>query len=59
MNPLLVDYAPFLGYASLFIGVLAVTGKEMRQPRLHASWIWALLAITVVFWVVRNTPWWP
>jgi hypothetical protein len=59
LNPLLVVYAPILGYASLFIALLAITGKELPHPRLHASWIWALLTITMVFWVARNTPWWP
>ena len=58
LNPLLLVFAPILGYALLSTVVLAVRGRPLPRPRLHSRWIWALLAVVVLFWVVRNTPWW-
>ena len=55
LSPLLLVYAPILGYALLSTVALAVRGQPLPQPRLAAGWIWFLLVITVAFWVLRNT----
>lgn len=59
LNPLLAVYAPLLGYALLSTLSLALRGRPLRRPLVTATWIWVLLAVIVVFWIVRNLPWWP
>ena len=49
LNPVTVLGLPLLG-------VLYVTG---RLDRVKPVWIWTLLAIIVVFGVLRNLPWQP
>ena len=58
LNPLLLVFAPILGYALLSTVTLAARGRPLPRPRISARWIWALLAMIMLFWVVRNTPWW-
>jgi len=59
LNPLMVLALPFEVYA-LASGLLRqLTGRSL--PRFHAppACIWALLAAVLLFWVFRNTPFYP
>jgi hypothetical protein len=58
LSPLLVIVAPILGYAAISTCLLVLRGRPLPQPRIHGTWIWALLAILIGFGVLRNTPWW-
>lgn len=58
LNPLLALYAPFLMRSFLATVCLAARGRPLPPLAIRAGWIWLLLAVTLVFWVVRNTPMW-
>lgn len=59
LNPLLALYAPFLVRALFASAFLAIRGRPLPPLAIRAGWIWLLLAVTLAFWVVRNTPLWP
>jgi len=59
LNPLLVLYAPFLVRGFLSSVALVTTGRALPPLEIDARWIWLLLAVTLAFWMVRNTPLWP
>lgn len=54
-NPLLFLAAPV---ALAFAGAPHLVG-EQRGGRWRTSLAWFMLAITLLFWVWRNTPWYP
>ena len=59
LNPLMVMSLPFLGYALASETFLATVGRRLPGVRLPASWIWALLAAIILFWIFRNIPVYP
>ena len=59
LNPLMVISLPFLGYALASETFLATVGRRLPGVRLPASWIWALLAAIILFWIFRNIPVYP
>lgn len=55
MNPLLVVTVPFL----LVTWVLWMRRQWRGVPRTsmaHPAWLWALAALVITFWVLRNIP---
>ena len=59
LNPLMVLALPFLLYVFIRY-VIAMFGKPvMSGAYLPAQWIWAILFIIVLFWVLRNIPFYP
>jgi hypothetical protein len=54
LNPLLPLYLAALGWVFLAQLRLALGRPPLAGPRLAAGWIWALLALVLAFWVVRN-----
>jgi hypothetical protein len=59
MNPLTVFSIPFLGYAFVSRISNELSGKPQMQLFIPAAGIWALLAVIVVFWILRNIPAYP
>ena len=59
LNPLLPLYLAALGWVFLAQLRLALGRPPLAGPRLASGWIWALLALVLVFWVARNLPGWP
>ena len=59
LNPLLVLGSPFLGAAVLAQGWGELGGKTARVPVVSGGGAWALLALTLAYAVLRNTPLWP
>lgn len=59
LNPLLVASLPIVGWAALSSLVLVVRGRPLPRVLVRPVWIWLLLALILVFWVVRNTPLYP
>ena len=55
-NPLMVLAAPFVGYAFISYGVSAARRRPMTGVAVSASWAWALLAVVLAYWVLRNVP---
>lgn len=57
-NPLAVVAAPFLIAAWLLWAWRLFVRPDMARPMIPARWIWALLALIVVYTVARNIPGW-
>ncbi|MFI7223651.1 DUF2752 domain-containing protein [Nonomuraea angiospora] len=56
MNPLAVAMMPFLLFWWGRWVVRAWQGRPRRTTLAHPAWLWAFLAIVMVYWVVRNLP---
>ncbi|NJP97330.1 DUF2752 domain-containing protein [Nonomuraea sp. FMUSA5-5] len=56
LNPLAVAMIPFLVFWWGRWVVRAVQGRPRRTTLAHPAWLWAFLAIVMVYWVVRNLP---
>jgi hypothetical protein len=54
LNPLMVIMLPFLGYALISYTWRVFRGKPLSNITLPAFWTWLLLAVILVYWVVRN-----
>ena len=58
MNVLMVLCIPFLGYAYLAFAARVcfpdATWANPRRAPIKAAWIWSLLALILVYWIVRN-----
>jgi hypothetical protein len=59
LNPLMVLTLPFLGYAFLSEFLEGLIGIYLPRPFIPASWIWAYLAVILLFWALRNVPVYP
>lgn len=58
LNPLMVLSLPFLGYSLFSQHVPAVT-KKAKADFIPAFWIWLLLLVIILFWILRNLPFYP
>ncbi|MER7500187.1 DUF2752 domain-containing protein [Nonomuraea pusilla] len=56
MNPLMVAMLPLLLFWWGRWAVRAWQGRPRRTTLAHPAWLWAFLAIVMVYWVVRNLP---
>ena len=59
LNPLMVVSLPFVGYSGLSSGIEAAAGRSLPHPFVPPRYIWLLLAAIVLFWILRNTPFFP
>jgi len=59
LNPLTVLMLPGLAGWCFAKGVRAVAGRRTPAILIPAPWIWTLLAVVLLFWVLRNLPWYP
>ena len=59
LNPLMVLSLPFLFYALVSHTNSVMLGKPIRKNKLPARYIYGLFAIILLFWIFRNTPWYP
>jgi len=58
LNPLMVLSLPFLGYCLICPRVAAVT-KRASAGFIPAFWIWLILLVIILFWILRNLPFYP
>ncbi|MFB4264201.1 DUF2752 domain-containing protein [Nonomuraea sp. GTA35] len=56
LNPLAVAMVPFLVFWWGRWVVRAWQGRPRRTTLAHPAWLWAFLALVMVYWVVRNLP---
>ncbi|GAA1752349.1 DUF2752 domain-containing protein [Nonomuraea bangladeshensis] len=56
LNPLMVAMIPFLLFWWGRWVVRAAQGRPRRTTLAHPAWLWAFLAVVVVYWIVRNLP---
>lgn len=59
LNPLLILSLPFVGYFFAARTSLALRGRSLRAFFIPPLFIRALLAVIIVYWVVRNLPAYP
>jgi len=59
LNPLAVIMLPPLVYGMLSIGLQTVGRKPLPSVFIPVFWIWMLLAVILLFWVLRNVPYYP
>ena len=59
LNPLMVLTLPFIVYGFLGYTRSALTGRPQRRIFIPPPYLWAWLAVMMVFWIFRNTPWYP
>jgi hypothetical protein len=59
LNPLTVLMLPVLAGWCFTKRVRAVAGRRTPAILIPAFWIWTLLAVVLLFWVLRNLPWYP
>lgn len=59
LNPLLVLSLPFLAVYALGLMRIAVTGRARERRFVAPGLIWALLALILGYWVLRNIPVYP
>lgn len=59
LNPLAMLALPFIGYAFLSSLALAVRGQRLPTVFIPAGGIWTLLAVIILFWILRNIPVYP
>ena len=59
LNPLAVLLLPPVAYGSVSIALKAVGRKPLPSVFIPAFWIWTLLAVILLFWVLRNIPYYP
>jgi hypothetical protein len=58
-NPLTVLALPFLACALLARARAALAGRPPPSRAASPAWAWALLALILLFWLLRNIPAWP
>lgn len=59
LNPLMVLSLPFLGYWFISSRVPAVTKRLPVGFIVPAFWIWLILLVIILFWILRNLPFYP
>jgi hypothetical protein len=58
-NPLTFLSLPFLVYSFGIFFYREISGKELKNLFIKPFFIWLLLAIILIFWVLRNIPKYP
>ena len=58
-NPLMVLTLPFLIYLFVLYTRSVVTGAPRPQLRMPNKYLWVWIGLLFVFWVFRNTSWYP
>ncbi len=56
LNPLALAMVPFLLFWWGRWLIRAWQGRPRRTTLAHPAYLWAFLALVIVYWVVRNTP---
>jgi len=56
LNPLMVLLMPYVGYSGASSALETVFGRGLPRVFLRPAYIWMLLAIILLYWILRNTP---
>ena len=59
LNPLMVLLLPFILYSFFKYTVSGITGRQQSKVFIPSDFIWALLVIIIVYWILRNVPYYP
>ncbi len=55
-NPLAIAALPVMAYAVAWSASVAIRGRGIAKVFVPARWVWALFAVVVAFWLLRNVP---
>ncbi|MGD1103396.1 MAG: DUF2752 domain-containing protein [Terriglobia bacterium] len=56
LNPLMMLLLPYVGYSGASSALEAVFGKALPRVFIRPAYIWILLAVILLYWILRNTP---
>ena len=59
LNPLMVLLLPFIAYSFIKNVAAGMRGRPQRKIFIPSGFIWALLGIVLLFWILRNLPYYP
>jgi hypothetical protein len=59
LNPLMVLLLPFIAYSFIKYVAAGMRERPERNIFIPSVFIWALLGIIVLFWILRNLPYYP
>ena len=56
LNPLTMLLLPYVGYSAVSSASETLFGRALPRIFIRPAYIWTLLAIMILFWILRNTP---
>jgi hypothetical protein len=56
LNPLMMLLLPYAGYEGASSALETVFGRALPRVFLRPAYIWMLLAVILLYWILRNTP---
>jgi hypothetical protein len=59
LNPLMVLSLPFIAFSIIKYIVAGILGRTERKIFIPSVFIWSLLGIIILFWILRNLPYFP
>jgi hypothetical protein len=59
LNPLMVLSLPFIAFSIIKYIVAGILGRAERRIFIPSAFIWALLGVIILFWILRNLPYYP
>ena len=59
LNPLMVLSLPFIAFSIMKYIVAGILGRPERKIFIPSVFIWLLLGIIILFWILRNLPYYP
>ena len=59
LNPLMVLSLPFIAYSIIKYIAAGILGRTERKIFIPSALIWSLLVVIILFWIMRNLPYYP
>ena len=59
LNPLMVPALPFLAYPFISYVLYNLRGKGLPRINIPPFLAWSILALVILFWILRNVPVYP
>lgn len=56
LNPLMMLLMPYIGYEATSSALEAAFGRSLPRVFIRPAYIWILLAVIILFWILRNVP---
>jgi len=56
LNPLMMLLMPYVGYSGASSALETAFGQALPRVFIRPAYIWMLLAIILLFWILRNIP---
>jgi hypothetical protein len=59
LNPLMVLSLPFVAFSIIKYITAGILGRAERRIFIPSVFIWSLLGVIILFWILRNLPYYP